>query len=171
MSLATDLNDTEQTDLDGTQTLSGSEATGARISSLAVPMIKLDLTNNWTGVDELPFDPIAERVLEIEADGPNGREKGAFSVVFARPILIEDKGWACVFKLSAMGREHASPARGTDPVDALQTAFTTVHRQLTGMSQRHRITFNGSDDFGFSSAEASAPKTAGCPVMNGSLTS
>ncbi len=169
MSLATDLNDTEQDDLDGTQTPSGSEPTGARVSALAVPMIKLDLTNNWTGVDELPFDPIAERVLEIEAAGPNGHEKGAFSVVFARPILLEGKGWACVFRLSAMGREHASPARGTDPVDALQAAFAMVHRQLTGMGQRHRITYNGSDDLGFASAEAAAPRAAGCPVMNGSV--
>lgn len=162
MSIATDLNDSEQATPDGESSL--------HISSLAVPTIKLDQINNWTGVDELPFDPMAERLLEIEADGPNGHEKGAFSVVFARPILIEGKGWACVFKMTAMGREHASPARGIDAVDALQQAFTMVHKQLTGMGQRHRITFGGGDELGFAPAGAEAQaKAAGCPVMGGGM--
>ena len=162
MSTATDLNDSEQGNLEEEGTL--------HISSLAVPTIKLDLTNNWTGVNELPFDPMAERVLEIEADGPNGHEKGVFSVVFGRPILLEGKGWACVFKLSAMGREHASPARGIDAVDALQQAFTMVHKQLAAMGQRHRITFQGGDDLGFAAAGANAAaKAAGCPVMGGGV--
>ena len=171
MSTATDLNNAEQQDLDGVRTVSGSapgEPEGMHISSLAVPMIKLDLTNNWTGVNELPFDPIAERVLEIEADGPNGHEKGPMSLIFARPILLEGKGWACVFKMSAMGREHASPARGIDAVAALQAAFAMVGKQLMGMGMRHRITFGGGDDLGFLPAEAAgAPKAAGCPVMGG----
>ena len=51
-------------------------------------MVKLDLTNNWTGLDELPFEPIAERVLEMEADGPNGPEKGALTVEFGKPSLF-----------------------------------------------------------------------------------
>ena len=37
-------------------------------------LVKLDLLNNWTGHDELPFEPIAERVLEMEAESPNGIE-------------------------------------------------------------------------------------------------
>ena len=156
MSTATDLNDAEQVD----DTM--------HISSLAVPSIKLDLTNNWTGVDELPFDPIAERVLEIEAEGPNGHEKGPMTVVFARPILLEGKGWACVFKMSAMGREHASPARGIDAVDALQAAFTMVGKQLMGMGMRHKITFGGGDELGFMPSGApTAAKAEGCPVMGG----
>ncbi len=158
MSTATDLNDAEQ--MDDTQ----------HISSLAVPMMKLDQINNWTGVNELPFDPMAERVMEIEADGPNGHEKGVLSVVFARPILLQDKGWACVFKMSAMGREHASPARGVDAVDALQAAFTMVGKQLAGMGRMHRITLNGSEDLGFMPASAPADaKAAGCPVMGGNM--
>lgn len=162
MSTATDLNDSEQANLEAEST--------QHISSLAVPMIKLDQINNWTGVNELPFDPMAERMLEIEADGPNGHEKGAFSVVFARPILIEGKGWACVFQLSAMGRVHATPARGIDAVDALQQAFTMVHKQLTGMRQRHRITFGGRDELGFAPAGVdAAAKAAGCPVMGGGM--
>lgn len=168
MSVAVDMNNTEQVDLDGRNTISGSTDDVPHVSSLAVPILKLDQINNWTGVSELPFDPIAERVLEIEADGPNGQEKGAFSVVFARPVLLEGKGWACVFKLSAMGREHVSPARGVDAVDALQAAFTMVHKQLAGMGRMHRITFGGGEDLGF--APAGGPteaKAAGCPVMGG----
>ena len=166
MSTATDLNDAEQMNISG-ESMTEDQL---HISSLAVPTLKLDQINNWTGVDELPFDPMAERVLEIEAEGPNGPEKGSFSVVFARPILIEGKGWACVFKMSAMGREHVSPARGIDAVDALQAAFTTVHKQLAGMGRRHRITFNGGEDLGFAPGGAdAAPKAAGCPVMGGGM--
>ncbi len=155
MSVATDRQDTEQVDLDGQDTQSGSAA-----------MIKLDITNNWTGLDTVPFELAAERVLEIEAEG----EKGLMAVSFGKPLLIEGKGWACVFRMSAMGREHASPARGIDAVDALQQAFTMVHKQLQGMGRRHRITFEGSEDLGFAALGAdAAPKAAGCPVMNGSF--
>ena len=163
MSTATDLNDAEQV------LMNGKDITAeAHVSALAIPMVALDQTNNWTGVNELPFDPIAERVLEIEADGPNGHEKGPMNVIFARPIQVGDKGWACVFKMSAMGREHASPARGIDAVDALQAAFTMVGKQLVGMGMRHRITFGGGDELCFlPSGVAAAPKVAGCPVMGG----
>lgn len=156
MSVATDLNDTEQVDLDGLNTHSGSVTT-----------IKLDITNNWTGVNELPFEPIAERLLEIEAEG----QIGTLVVSFGKPVLLEGKGWACVFRMSALGREHVSPARGIDAVDALQAAFSMVNRQLTGMKRMHRITFQGQDDLGFAAAGAAdaAPKTAGCPVMNGTM--
>jgi hypothetical protein len=161
MSVATDLHDTEQVDIDGQDTLGG--------SAPLVPTVKLDITNNWTGREELPFEVIAERVLEIEAQGPNGAETGPFFIRFAKPVLIENQGWACVFQMSAMGREHASPARGVDAVDAIQQAFAMVQRQLTGMGQRHRITFGGAEDLGFSSGVSAAPKGQGCPVMNGTL--
>ncbi len=155
MSVATDTESTEQVDLDGQSTASGS-----------VPMVKLDITNNWTGVNELPFELVAERVLEIEAEG----ERGPMTVSFGKPVHIEGQGWACVFRMSAMGRDHASPARGADAVEALQEAFSMVHKQLQGMSRRHRITFGGGDELGFSaSGDAGAAKAAGCPVMNGTL--
>lgn len=155
MSVATELQDTEQIDLEGQRTVSGS-----------APMAKLDITNNWTGVQELPFELIAERQLEIEAEG----QKGPMIVSFARPVHLEGKGWACVFRMSAMGREHTSPARGVDAVDALQAAFGMVHKQLTGMSRMHRISFQGEDDLGFAAAGPEmAPKAAGCPVMTGSM--
>ncbi len=160
MSVATDVLDSEQVDLEG-QAPAGSGPMGSG------PMVKLDITNNWTGVNELPFELIAERELEIEAEG----EKGPMTVSFGRPVLVDDKGWACVFRMSAMGRVHASPARGVDAVDALQAAFGMVHKQLAGMSRMHRITFGGGDDLGFAPAGAAsaAPKGAGCPVMGGGL--
>lgn len=133
-------------------------------------LVKLDLTNNWTGCDELPFEPIAERILEMEADGPNGPEHGALTVEFGKPTYVELQGWACVFRMTAMGRTHISPARGIDPVEALQAAFTMVGKQLAGMGRQHRITFLGGTELGFAPA-ASAQTTGapGCPVMGGSL--
>lgn len=170
MSIATDLNDAEQTDMTVTDTTTGTSVADARISALTVPVVKLDQINNWTGLKELPFDPIAERVLEMEAHDEQGDHKGTLAVTFARPTEIQGMGWACVYRLSAMGREHTSPARGIDAVDALQQAFTMVHKQLTGMGRMHRITFGGGDDLGFAPAGAdAAAKGAGCPVMNGSL--
>ncbi len=133
-------------------------------------MVKLDLTNNWTGLDELPFEPIAERVLEMEVDDPNGSGKGALTVEFGKPTWVEGQGFACVFRMTAMGRTHISPARGIDPVQALQAAFTMVGRQLTGMGRQHRITFLGGDDLGFVPASSAQPQAAaGCPVMGGAM--
>ncbi len=132
-------------------------------------LVKLDLLNNWTGRDELPFEPIAERVLEIEAEGPNGIEKGALTVEFGKPTWVEGQGWACVFRMVAMGRQHTSPARGVDPVEALQAAFQMVGKQLAGMGRMHRITFLGSEDLGFAPAVATEAKAPGCPVMGGAL--
>ena len=170
MSTATDLNDSEM-EVTVTDATTGMAAERASISALAVPMVKVDQINNWTGTNELPFDPIAERVLEIAAHDEGGElQQGTLSVVVARPLLIEGKGWACLYKLSAMGREHVSPARGVDAVDALQQAFTMVHRQLQGMGRVHRITFGGGEDLGFASAGAEQAATGpGCPVMNGAM--
>ena len=170
MSTATDLNDSEQIGVTMTDTTTGEAFAGAHISTLAVETVKLDQINNWTGEKELPFDPIAERALDIEAHDEGGiAQKGILSVIFARPLFIEGKGWACLYKLSAMGRTHTSPAQGMDAVDALQQAFTMVHKQLQGMGRMHRITFNGSDDLGFAPAGAPAATAAGCPVMNGTM--
>lgn len=140
-------------------------------ADLNVRTVKVDVINNWTGANELPFDPIAERVLEIAAHDELGKlQCGALTVVFARPLLIAGKGWACLYKLIAIGREHVSPARGTDSIDALQQAFVMVDRQLRGMRRMHSITFNGSDDLGFGRAiSEQAPTGQGCPVTNGSM--
>lgn len=170
MSTATDLNNSEM-DLTLTDTTTGVTTDQPHVSALAVPMAKMDQINNWTGVDELPFDPIAERQLEIAAHDEQGElQQGTLSVVIARPLLVDGKGWACLYKLDAMGRTHVSPARGIDAIDALQQAFTMVHRQLQGMGRVHKITFGGGDDLGFAAAGAdAAPKGQGCPVMNGSM--
>ena len=170
MSTATDLNDSE-IEMTLTDTTTGVSTGESHVSALAVPTVKLDQINNWTGVNELPFDPIAERILEIAAHDEQGElQQGALRVVFARPLLIDGKGWACIYKLDAMGREHVSPARGVDAVDALQAAFTMVHRQLQGMGRMHKITFGGGDDLGFAASGADvAPKGQGCPVMNGTM--
>lgn len=170
MSTATDLNNSEM-DLTLTDTTTGVTTEQPHVSALAVPSVKIDQINNWTGVDELPFDPIAERVLEIAAHDEQGAlQQGALSVVIARPVAIDGKGWACLFRLSAMGRVHVTPARGVDAVDAIQQAFTMVHRQLEGMGRRHKITFGGGDDLGFTAAGAdAAPRGQGCPVMNGAM--
>ncbi len=170
MSTATDLNDSEM-ELTVTDVTTGATTEEPHVSALAVPAVKLDQINNWTGVNELPFDPIAERVLEISAHDEQGElQQGMLSVVIARPLLIEGKGWACLYRLSAMGREHVSPARGVDAVDALQQAFTMVHRQLQGMGRMHKITFGGGDDLGFGAVGTdAAAKGQGCPVMNGSI--
>ena len=63
MSTATDLNSTEQVELDGRNGFSG-----------ANPMMKLDTTCNWTGRDELPFEFVGERMLEIDIHGSDGGE-------------------------------------------------------------------------------------------------
>ena len=169
MSVATDLNDSE-IEVAVTDATTEGTAGETHVSALAVPTVKLDQINNWTGVNELPFDPIAERVLEIAAHDEQGElQQGALRVVIARPLLVDGKGWACLYRLSAMGREHVSPARGVDAVDALQQAFTMVDRQLQGMRRMHLITFGGGEDLGFAAAETAAPKGQGCPVMNGTM--
>ena len=142
---------------------------GVTLPLSTVETIKLDVTNNWTGVDELPFEPIAERVLEMEAEGPNGIDKAPLTVRFGKPVFLDGKGWACVFTMSAMGREHASPAGGADAVQALQAAFQMVGQQLAGMGRRHRITFLGGEDLGFAAAAPAKAGVQGCPVMSGSL--
>ena len=129
-------------------------------------MVKLDLINNWTGRDELPFELVAERVLEMESEG----QVGELTVSFGKPVYIDGMDWACVFRMSAMGRVHVSPARGQDSLHALQTAIQMVGKQLAGMGRSHRIAFNGSTEIGFAEPGAvAAPKAAGCPVMNGTM--
>ena len=69
-----------------------------------------------------------------------------------------------------MGRTHISPARGVDPIEALQAAFLMVGKQLTGMGRQHRITFLGSTELGFVPANTAQPQAAaGCPVMGGAM--
>ena len=132
-----------------------------------VPTVQINGLTNWTGLTEIPFEVMAERVLEMEAEGQHGK----LTVSFAKPVDLGHLGWACVYKLDAMGRVHVAPVRGFDAVGALQAAFNAVHKQLSGMKRIHTITFGGGDDLGFAPAGAEpAIKTgAGCPVMGGGL--
>jgi hypothetical protein len=132
--------------------------------------IKLDAAMNWTGLDELPFELIAERELELE----HGGEKGPLLVQFGKPSYIEGKGWACVFRLESMGRVHVTPAGGADSVHAIQMAMHMVHTQLTGMARAHKITFLGEPDLGFGrvgGVEAGSAAAAKCPVVGMSVSS
>ena len=129
-----------------------------------VETIKLDITNNWTGLNELPFEIVAERVLEMESEG----QVGALIVTFGKPTFVEGMDWECVFKMSAMGREHVSPARGVDSLHAMQMAIEMVGKQLAGMGRSHRITLNGGEDLGFSTGQPAAA-AAKCPVVGMSL--
>jgi hypothetical protein len=130
--------------------------------------IKLDAAMNWTGLEELPFEVVAERELELEHDG----QKGPLVVTFGKPTYVDGKGWACVFKLESMGRVHVTPAGGADSVHALQMAMHMVHTQLSGMARAHKITFLGDSDWGFSRVgglEAGSSAAAKCPVVGMSV--
>ncbi len=123
---------------------------------------------NWTGLDELAWEPIAERELELEHEG----QKGPLTVTFGKPVFIDGKGWACVFKLESMGRVHTTPAGGADSVHAIQMAMHMVHTQLSGMARAHKITFLGESDWGFGRVgglEAGSAAAAKCPVVGMSV--
>ena len=130
--------------------------------------VKLDAAMNWTGVDELPWEVIAERELELEHDG----QKGPLLVQFGKPTYVDGKGWACVFRLESMGRVHVTPAGGADSVHAIQMAMHMVHTQLSGMARAHKITFLGDSDWGFGRVgglEAGSAAAAKCPVVGMSV--
>jgi hypothetical protein len=131
-------------------------------------MVKLDAGMNWTGLDEVPFEVIAERELELEHEG----QKGPLLVSFGKPTYIDGKGWCCVFKLESMGRVHVTPAGGADSVHAIQMAMHMVHTQLSGMARAHKITFLGESDWGFGrvgGVEAGSAAAAKCPVVGMSV--
>ncbi len=142
-------------------------------SSAAIPqteMLTPDAAANWTGLDQLPFEVVAERELELEHAG----ERGPLLISFGKPTYVEGKGWCCLFRLSSMGRVHVIPAGGADSVHALQMAMHMVHNQLSGMARVHTITFLGESDWGFSRVGGVAPDSAAaarCPVVGMSLNS
>ena len=131
-----------------------------------VELLTLDPATNWTGLDQIPFDLIAERTLELEHKG----ERGPLHVSFGKPIPLEGKGWCCPYRLSSMGRDFVGSAGGADSVHAVQQAMEVVHNQLTGMSRSHTITFLGQPDWAFIQRNtASTNPAAKCPVMGMSL--
>jgi hypothetical protein len=122
-----------------------------------VEMVQPDAAANWTGLDMVPFEIIAERFVDIEHEGKNT----TLTVSFAKPFHVDGKGWACPYRVKALGRDHVKTAGGSDSVHAIQTAMHRVHAELSGMARHHKMSFLGTDDFGFGQvggSEASAAK-------------
>jgi len=139
----------------------------SEVLSGTVETLKVDAAGNWTGLELVPFETIAERFLDIEHEG----QTATLTVSLAKPFHIEGKGWACPFRISALGREHVTPAGGADSVHAIQMAMHMIHTQLTGMARHHKMSFLGSEDFGFGRVGGSEAPIAQCPVMNMSVSS
>ena len=133
-----------------------------------VILLTPDAATNWTGLDQLPFEIISERELELEHDG----QHGPLVISFGKPTYIDGKGWCCLFRMSSMGRTHVIPAGGADSVHAIQMAMHMVHNQLSGMARAHTITFLGEPDWGFGRVggiETGSAAAGRCPVMGMSL--
>lgn len=126
-----------------------------------IEMVKPDEAANWTGMDLVPFETIAERFLDLEHEG----HTATLTVSLGKPFVVEGKGWACPYRISALGREHVTPAGGADSVHAIQMAMHMVHNELSGMARHHKMTFLGTDDFGFGRVGGSEASMAKCPVM------
>ena len=154
--------------------------TATESQSSSVEMVKPDAAANWTGLDELPFEPIGERVLELHLDGEIAKHAGVpagstapLTVSFGKPTYIDGKGWCCVYRITSMGRDHITPAGGADSVHAIQMAMHMVHNELAGMSRAHRITLLGTDDLGFGrvGGQSTSDAAAKCPVVGMSVSS
>ncbi len=137
-----------------------------------VEMVRPQEAANWTGMDLIPFETIAERFLELEVPDPEHKgSQATLTVSFGKPFPIDGRGWACPYRISALGRAHITPAGGADSVHALQMAMHMVHTELSGMARHHKITFLGTDDFGFGRVSGSDAAIAKCPVMGMSVSS
>lgn len=135
------------------------------ISQGTVEMVTPDAASNWTGMDLIPFETIAERFLDVDNEG----HTATLTVSFGKPFMVEDRGWACPYRISALGRDHITPAGGADSVHAIQMAMHMVHTELTGMARHHKMTFLGTEDFGFGRVGGSEAAAAKCPVVGMSV--
>ncbi len=135
----------------------------------SVEMLKPDEATNWTGMALVPFETIAERFLDLEHEG----HMATLTVSFGKPFQVEDRGWACPYRISALGRDHVTPAGGADSVHALQMAMHMVHNELTGMARHHKMTFLGTEEFGFGrvGGQQTSSAAAQCPVVGMSISS
>jgi hypothetical protein len=131
------------------------------VSRGTVEMLKPVEAANWTGLELIPFETIAERFLDLDEDG----KQETLTVALGKPFIVEGKGWACPYRLTAMGHDRVSLAGGADSVQSLQLALQTVHTELTVMGRHHKISFLGSDDLGFGNAAKPAEDGGKCPVM------
>ena len=128
-----------------------------------VQMVRPQVASNWTGMDLIPFETIAERFLDLDHEG----QQATLTVSFGKPFPVGARGWACPYRISALGRDHITPAGGADSVHALQMAMHMVHNELTIMARHHKISFLGADDLGFSRVGSGpgADPAAKCPVV------
>ena len=132
-----------------------------------VEMVKPDDAANWTGLDLIPFEIIAERFIDLEHEG----QTTTLTVSFAKPFHIEGKGWACPYRISAFGRDHVTPAGGADSVHAIQMAMQGVHHELSEMAKRYKMSFLGTEDLGFGRVDGSEASVAQCAAMTLSVSS
>jgi hypothetical protein len=132
------------------------------VSRGTVEMLKPIAAANWAGLELIPFETIAERFLDLDEDG----KQETLTVAFGKPFIVEGKGWACPYRLTAMGHDRVSLAGGADSVQSIQLAMDMVHNELTVMARHHKISFRGGSDFGFGRAAEPAADGGKCPVMS-----
>ncbi len=132
-----------------------------------VEMVRVAAADNWTGLDLLPFETIAERFLDIEQDG----QKATLTVSLAKPFHVEGRGWACPFRVSGLGGEQVMPAGGADSIHAIQMAMHMIHTQLTEMALLHKMSFLGTNDLGFGRVDGCEAAVERSPMMKASVTS
>jgi hypothetical protein len=131
------------------------------VSRGTVEMLKPIAAANWAGLELIPFETIAERFLDLDEEG----KQETLTVAFGKPFIVEGKGWACPYRLTAMGHDRVSLAGGADSVQSIQLAMDTVHNELTVMGRHHKISLRGSSDLGFGRAAEPPADGAKCPVM------
>ncbi|HEX4652413.1 MAG TPA: hypothetical protein VH250_13005 [Granulicella sp.] len=132
------------------------------VSKGTVEMLKPIAAANWSGLELIPFETIAERFLDLDEDG----KQETLTVAFGKPFVIEGKGWGCPYRLTAMGHDRVSLAGGADSVQAVQLAMDMVHNEVSVMARHHKITFRGTSDFGFGRAAEPPAEGAKCPVIS-----
>jgi hypothetical protein len=126
-----------------------------------IEMVKPDASANWTGMELVPFETIAERFLDIEHEG----HPRTLTIAFGKPFVVDGRGWACPYRIAAPGREHITLAGGADSVHAIQMALCMVRKELSETAHHKKISFLGTDDFGFERADGSEALIAKCPGM------
>lgn len=126
-----------------------------------IEMVKPDAAANWTGMELVPFETIAERFLDIEHEG----HTTTMTVAFGKPFVVDVRGWACPYRIAAPSGERVALAGGTDSVHAVQMAMCMVDKELSEMASMRTISFLGSNDLGFGRMDGNEALTAACPGM------
>lgn len=96
---------------------------------------------------------IATRTLHlIDEHG----HKRPVSVLIGKPEPAEDSGYKCCFQVIGMGSQETKLARGSDSIEALQSAIVLAGASLRNLNQQvgGKLNWNGgsSGDLGFPSA-------------------